>query len=129
MNGTVLIVDGDVNAQIIVATLLRLRGFTVRVALDVAAACETFAHDHVGVVLVDLSALGMNSLETLHRLRTAYAPLRVPRRIVAVTDRDPASERFARQVGADAILRKPMNPGQLIATVEELVERSAPQAA
>lgn len=130
MNGTVLIIDEDVNAQIIAETLLRLRGLDVHIATDPAEAGEVFAHEEVGVVVMDINGAGINGFEVLHRLRVAAQALPIPPRLVVVTDRrEPELERFTRRLGVDAVLRKPMNHRQFIATVEELVDSAAPQAA
>jgi DNA-binding response OmpR family regulator len=132
MGNAVLIVDDDVNAQIIAETLLRLRGFAVRVASETADAVDRIANTDVGVVLVDLNMPGMNGFEGLRRLRAAAGALATPPRIIVMTDRQaPEVDRFAQRIGADAVLRKPLAPGQLIATVERLmpaVSQPAPQA-
>ena len=130
MNGTVLIIDEDVNAQIIAETLLRLRGLDVHVATDPAEADEILAHEEVGVVVMDINAAGMSGFEVFHRLRVAAQALTTPPRLVVVTERrEPELERLARRLGVAAVLRKPMNHRQFIATVEGLVDSAAPQAA
>ncbi len=123
MNRTVLIVDEDVNLQIIAETLLRLRDLDVRVATGAIDAGEILANGDVGVAVVDLNFRGTNTLELLRRLRDGSIP---DLRIVAMTDRrEPEMERFARRQGADAVLRKPLDPGQFISTVEALLESEA----
>jgi hypothetical protein len=45
-----------------------------------------------------------------------------------ITDkRELELERFARRLRADAVLRKPLDPGQFISTVEALLESAALQ--
>jgi CheY-like chemotaxis protein len=130
MNGTVLIIDEDVNAQIIAETLLRLRGLGVHIATDPTEAGEILSREEVGVVVMDIDGAGMNGFEILHRLRVAAQALPIPPRLVMVTDqREPELEGFARRLGVAAVLRKPMNHRQFITTVEELVDSAAPQAA
>ena len=129
MGSAVLIVDDDVNAQIIAETLLRLRGLAVRVARDAADACDIVAHEDVGVVMVDLNMPGLNGFEMLRHLREGSRAGTTPPRIVVVTDRTaPEVERFGRRLGADAVLRKPLEPRQFIATVERLMPTGAQQA-
>ena len=122
MESTVLIIDDDVNAQIIIETLLRLRGLAVRVTPDAAEALDIIARDDIGVVVVDVNTPGMNGVVGLRRLRAAAGgPASAPR-IILVTDRcAPEVERFSQRSGADAVLPKPMAPGRLIATVERLM--------
>ena len=120
MNRTVLIVDEDVNLQIIAETLLRLRDLDVSVATGAGEASQILENGDVGVAVVDLNVRGMNSFELLRRLRDESIP---DLRIVVMTDRrEPEWERFARRHGADAVLRKPLDPGQFISTVEALLE-------
>ncbi len=121
MKGTVLVVDEDVNAQIIAETLLLVRGFDVRIATDVTEAVAILAHQAVCVMIVDMSRPRMNGFEGVQRLRAAGETLPIPPRLVVVTDqREPKLKRFARRVGADAVLRKPMNPGVFLALVDAL---------
>jgi CheY-like chemotaxis protein len=130
MNGSVLIIDRDVNAQIIAGTLLRLRGLDVHVATDPVEAGQILAHEKVGVVVVDVNGTATKGFEVFQRLRAAAQALPIPPRLVVVTDRrEPELERFARRLGVAAVLRKPMNHRQFIATVEGLVDSATPQAA
>ncbi len=124
MEPTVLIVDEDVNAQIIAETLLRLRGLPVRIAGDGTEAWEIIRDSCPAVVVLDLSLPGMNGFEILRRLRGRFETLSLAcqPRVVVVTDRREAEvERFVMRLGADAFLRKPVEPGQFIRTVERLM--------
>jgi CheY-like chemotaxis protein len=129
---TVLIVDDDVNAQIIAETLLRLRGLRVSLAGDGIEACDLVGQENFAVVVLDLNLPGMNGFELLRRLRGRFGSLRLSAepRVLALTSRhEPEVEDFARRLGADAFLRKPLAPGQFVRTVERLVGSKAPQAA
>ena len=124
MTGTVSIITRDVNAQIILETLLRLRGLDVRVATDDVEPCEMLAREGVGVVVVDLSAPLRNGAELLRKLRPQPSvPGCAPTpRIVVLTDHEaPEVERFAERLRADACMRKPLEPRRFIATVEGLL--------
>ena len=124
MSNTVLIVGEDVNAQIIAETLLRLRGLDVWVTADIAEAGAIMEKKDIGVVVLDLSAGMHGGFEVLRRLRdrAEALPMVTEPRIVVVTDRqEPEVERFAQRWRADAFLRKPLEPGRFIATVERLM--------
>lgn len=132
MDHTVLIADDDVNAQIIAETLLRLRGLHVRLAGDGTEVCEIVQREEIAVVVVDLSLPGANGLELLRWLRARLGPLPLrsqPRILATTSRREPEVESFALRSGADAFLRKPLDPRQFIVTVENLVGNVAPQAA
>ncbi len=129
MSRAVLIIDDDVNAQIIAETLLRLRGLEVQVTPDVTEAVAIIARDGIGVVLVDVNLPGVNGAEGVRRLRAAAGQLAAAPRIILTTDRlAPEIERFSQRSGADAVLRKPMLPGQFLATVERLMPASTQAA-
>ncbi|MFI5397458.1 MAG: response regulator [Candidatus Binatia bacterium] len=123
MNGTVLIVDEEANARIIAAALLPLRQLHVRSATNVGEACDIACQEDVAVVVLNLNSQLSNGFEALRQLRKRCGTLR----IVVVTDwEEPAVERLARRLGADAFLRKPMSPDQLITAVEELTAIALP---
>jgi CheY-like chemotaxis protein len=125
MNNTVLVVDDDTNARIITETLLRLRGLTVCSTGDGNAAAHILQRGDVAVVVVDLDVPGMSAgeIRQLRHERIGAYPLP---RIIAVSSRtEPEVERFARRSGADAFLRKPLQPARLISTVEQLLIAAA----
>ena len=132
MNSTVLIVDEDVNARIIAETLLRLRDFEVRSADDSSEVRDIVAHEDIAVVVLDLNLPGGSGLEVLRRLRSRFELPRLsyePRIVVVSSRQEPEVERFARRLGADAFLRKPVEPGEFIRTVEHLASGGALRAA
>ncbi len=131
MDRTVLVADADVNAQVIAATLLRLRGLDIRLADDGTDVCDIVRSENIGAVVLDLNLPGVNGFEVLRRLRgRSGVRLESAPRVLVVTNRqDTEVEHFARRLGADAFMRKPLNPRRFIATVEQLVGSIAPQAA
>jgi CheY-like chemotaxis protein len=131
VNGTVLIVDDDVNARIIAETLLRLRDLAVRSATDGLEACDLIRDEDVAVVVLELNLPAMNGFEVLRRLRSRFGscqPQVAPRVLVVTARHEPEVERFVLRLGADAFLRKPYKPGALISTVERLLALPKAQA-
>lgn len=127
-NGTVLLVNDDVNARIIEATLLEGRGFQVCAVADGYDACDQLARDDLGIALVvmslEINATGMDGWQLLRRLRSRFEPilLRVQRRTVVTTARrDLETARFVKRLGADAVLQRPIAPRDFIDTVERLM--------
>jgi DNA-binding response OmpR family regulator len=122
---TVILIDEDVNARIIAETLLRIREIDVRVAADGTEAYEIVRRRGAGVVVVDLGTPGTNGLEVIRTLcgRFAVLPLPAQPRIVAVSHADNQDlERFARRLGADVVMHKPLKPAQFVSTVEGLLD-------
>jgi len=128
MNGTVLIVNDDVNGRIIEETLLQARGLPVRSVGDGSDACDLLRRDGARIAVVvmslDLDAAGMNGWELLRHLRGRFdpIPLSVQPRIVVTTSRGHApAARFAARLGADVVLQRPIAPRDFIGTVERLL--------
>jgi CheY-like chemotaxis protein len=135
MKDIVLIVDDHVNARIIAQTLLESRGIKTCAAIDAHDACDILqragATIAVVVMSLDLAAQGMNGWELLRRLRGRFEgpPLPVQPRVVVVTNRtEPEAEHFARRLGADAFLRKPVPPREFVTTVERLMDQRLAEA-
>jgi DNA-binding response OmpR family regulator len=129
---TVLVADEDVNFQIIVDTLLTLRGFQVRRASDAAEAEALVRQEPVAVVVLGQGLPGMNGFDFLRRLSGRSKPLPLPTqpRLVVITSHGAHPfDRFALHLGADAVLHKPFAPGDFIHTIEQLAGNAAPQAA
>jgi len=130
MNGTVLIVNDDVNQRIIEETLLQARGLPVRTLGDGGDACDLLVRDGARIAVVvmslDLNATGMNGWELLRHLRGRFdpTPLAVQPRIVVTTSRDAPTARFAARLGADVVLQRPIAPRDFIGAVERLLHRS-----
>ena len=132
MKHTVLIVDEDVNARIIAETLLQSRGLAASAAADGSEAYDILCcpEADVAVLLVDLSpgTAGMNGWELLRRVQARFGGLRLaaqPKVLALSRSADSETEVFARRLGADAFLSKPLAPGELIATVEHLITQHA----
>jgi len=119
VHDTVLVVDDDANARIIAETLLRVRGLHVRSTGDPAEAPALIDDPDVAVVVLDLGASALNGVDMLHRLRNHPE---TSAHVIAITDRtEPEVERFAERMGADAFLRKPLQPAAFINLVEQLL--------
>ncbi len=131
MDRTVLVADADVNAQVIAQTLLQLRGLDIRLADDGLDVCDLVRNGCIGTVVLDLNLPRLNGFEVLRRLRgRSGVRFAMEPRILVITDRpEPEVERFVRRLGADAFMRKPLNPRRFVATVEQLAGSVAPQAA
>jgi CheY-like chemotaxis protein len=131
MRNSVLIVDEDVNARILAATLLRIRGLHVLAARDGTEACDVVRCEGAAVVVVGLQNCDVGSLELLHILRGQFEsfPLPTPRIVVMAGRCEPEAERNALRSSADVFLRKPPEPTQFTAIVERLIgdtDSSAP---
>jgi DNA-binding transcriptional MerR regulator len=97
---------------------LKTEGFEVQVTLSERAAREAFAANAPAVVIVEVLISGGAGLELCRFFREQDATAIVV--VSAVEAMDAAID-----AGADAFLRKPLDPLQLVSTVRDLLRSSA----
>jgi DNA-binding transcriptional MerR regulator len=97
---------------------LKTEGFEVEVTLTEAEAREAFAAARPAVVIVEVLISGGAGLELCRYFREQASPAIVAVSAVEVMD-------AAIDAGADAFLRKPLDPLQLVSTVRDLLRSSA----
>jgi CheY-like chemotaxis protein/two-component sensor histidine kinase len=104
----ILVVDDNADAGVMLATLLRLSGHQVEVALDGPAALELFERQRPQIVLCDIGLPGMNGYEVAERMRVQdNGPKPV---MIALTGYDGPEHRVrALEVGFDHHLAKPVD--------------------
>jgi DNA-binding transcriptional MerR regulator len=97
---------------------LKTEGFEVEVTLSEAAARETFAALGPAVVIVEVLISGGAGLELCRSFRERDGTAIIVVSVVEAMD-------AAIDAGADAFLRKPIDPLQLVSTVRDLLRSSA----
>ncbi|KQP17672.1 response regulator [Pseudorhodoferax sp. Leaf267] len=131
----VLVIDDNPDAGLILHERLQDMGMRTETVGDGATGLERLRHaeaagDPFAIVFVDWQMPGMDGIETLRRLRTQTAL--VPRIVMVTAFNLEALRPQAQEVGATALLSKPINPSQLWDTLVGLVReepaRSAPAA-
>jgi DNA-binding response OmpR family regulator len=107
----VLLVEDDEAALAMYATALRMEGFHIRTARDGVTALRILESFEPDVVILDLKLPLASGFEVLHDLRATS--LRMP--VIAVSGHEPGIEQAKRDPDFFAALRKPFDPGDLIA--------------
>jgi CheY-like chemotaxis protein len=120
-----LIVDDEPDFADLVALWFHSEGWAAEVAEDGVKALKLLADRHIDLVVADLQMPGMNGWELLRHLRGRWgSDLTLPHwpgRIVVVSGRvEHEVDRFARHLGADAFLPKPIDRLTLFNTVAGL---------
>lgn len=110
--------EPDVHAAEYQEFFLKTKGFDVEVTMTDAAAREAFVAARPAVVIVEVLISGGTGLELCRYFR-AQAEVA----IVAVSAMEAMDA--AMDAGADAFLRKPLDPLQLVSTVRDLLRSSA----
>jgi cyclic di-GMP phosphodiesterase len=117
----VLVIDDDRLLCELVRTTFELEGFEVSTAYDVIEAERVLVETRPDAILLDIGLPGIDGIFYLERLRETPQTSRIP--IVAISGSDEAG-RSARAVGAEAFLRKPFSPLELIALVTPLIKNA-----
>jgi DNA-binding transcriptional MerR regulator len=115
----VLLADNDRYGAELNDVSLRREGFDVAIAMSAAEAEEKFASQKPALSIVELMISGGVGRELCQRLkRRGGAPL------LCVSSLDLGEQALA--AGADAFLKKPLEPRQLVSTVRDLLGRGGP---
>jgi len=127
MKPTVLVVDDDLQFTTFVGRTLKRAGFSVLTAGDGCEVPELLTNNKVDVLLLDLQMPGMNGWEVLRHLKAPATGLRTnkgPRpKVVVVSGRnEDETVSFARRLGADAYMMKPLWGDEILATVQNVLK-------
>ena len=117
----ILIVDDDELLCEMLASLFRMSGYEVAVAHDGEAGLTKLATDGADLVVLDLVMPKMDGLRFLRMLPERIA--KPPRVIVASASATPDMDKNLGQAEIAAVVRKPVKPALLLATVAEALEK------
>ena len=122
--GRVLVVDDEPTIGDVVSRYLRRAGYQTQVALTGHDALERAFRERPDVIVLDLTLPDTDGLEVMRRLRRRD-PLRTA--FILLTARGEESDRVVglRQ-GADDYVVKPFSPAELVARVDAILRRLAP---
>lgn len=112
----VLIVDDEADQRTALGMLLRALGHEVQAAADGPSGLALAESFHPDVVLLDFQMPVMSGYETAAALRLAPASRNV--RLVLVTGSATATSDEAKQVGFDALVRKPATAAAILGAME-----------
>lgn len=123
----ILIVDDEPDLLTSLARSLRAAGYEVETARDGESAL-TAASARPALILCDVMMPGLNGFQTCRKLKEAEATRAIPVLLMSAKV-DPADAFWAEDVGAEALLRKPLDTRELTARVAEVIasrEEAAP---
>lgn len=121
----VLIIEDDADQRAMLREALERAGFDVADAADGDAGLALQRRSPADVVITDILMPDKEGIETIMELRRLYPPTK----IIAITGygsrhREADYLWVAREVGANATLKKPFAPARLIDTVREVLAAS-----
>src|SRR5918999_3779227 len=113
----ILVVDDDPNLRALLRTSFEVAGIEVEEADSSSSAAQKIGERHPSAVVLDIGMPGVNGLDFCRSLKRDPFTREIP--VVLLTG-DAVSESSAREVGADAFLRKPFSPLALLTLIERL---------
>ncbi len=120
----ILIVDDDLEILSALARGLRAAGHTVTAARDGVAALEAARATPPQVILADVMMPGLNGFQLCRRLRQLPETAAVPVLLMS-TKTDPADHFWSGEVGARALLLKPVELPEALAQLAAAVRAAA----
>ena len=122
----ILVVDDEPPLRRVLHTSLTARGFSVEEAGSAEQALAVIPQRAFDLVLLDINMPGMGGIEACRQIRTLMPHLG----IVMVTVRDAERDMVqALEAGADDYVTKPFRFGELVARIQAVIRRLAPQDA
>jgi twitching motility two-component system response regulator PilH len=123
---TILIVDDDHDYVESLTDVLEHSNYTVRSISDGLELDDVLAKTRVQAILLDLHMPGVNGFEVMRQLKDRLGPARwhtnQTAKIIVVTGRnEQETVAFTRRLGADAYLVKPVDPTELLSTLQEVL--------
>jgi DNA-binding response OmpR family regulator len=119
--GTLLIVDDDEDARLLLRRMLERRGFSVLLADGGRAALKVVAGADVDVILLDVMMPIMDGFEVCRELQKSPSWAKIP--VILLTARDDIETRaMGMNLGVSEFLAKPVNKEQLFRRVQTQVD-------
>jgi len=120
----ILLVDDDPALRKLLATTFEVADVDVLEAENAEAARRHIRRGHPSVIVLDVNMPGTTGLELCRELKDDAKTSGIP--IVLLTGADGGTAPAAKEAGADAIVRKPFSPLELLATVQRVTEGLRP---
>jgi CheY-like chemotaxis protein len=120
----ILIAEDNADTREALRLLLELEGYSVRAAANGDEAMRLQASEPADVLVTDLFMPERDGFETLAAFRKSFPQTRI---VVISGDTTKVRGSYlesARMVGADATLRKPVMPADLLKVIAGLVEKA-----
>ena len=119
---TVVVIEDDARYSGDIQSTLARGGFRVRCTPDAAEGIDCVRQGGADVVVMGL-AKRSQALDLIRRLRGRFEPIPLPaqpRIVMAVQGLHDAAEKFARRLGADVVVGKPLLGDELLNVVSRL---------
>jgi DNA-binding response OmpR family regulator len=122
MSPVVLVADDDVDILSLVGLRLERAGYEVVTAQDGVEALEVVETRTPDIAVVDVMMPRMDGHELVRRLREREDTREMPILILTAAVHDRVAQ-ASEEAGADAQMRKPFSPRELVARLDEMLGR------
>jgi two-component system phosphate regulon response regulator PhoB len=127
MAATILVIEDEPAIQTLIAVNLKRAGHDVVGALDAETAQRKINEALPDLILLDWMLPGMSGLDLARRLRSDARTRSVP--IIMLTARGDERDKVqGLETGADDYITKPFSPRELLARIQAVLRRRAPEA-
>lgn len=116
----VLVVDDDEFSLKFLEKILAPAGYGVSKAKNGVQALEMLARDRYDLIITDIS---MPRIGGIRLLETAKKKYRIPAIVVTASDIDSDAQRRSYAAGASKFMVKPLDAGEVLDTVKDVLER------
>ena len=123
MSGLVLVIEDDPDQRRFLERMLVGSGWRVMAAADGDVGLLAAAEHRPDAIVLDIMMPRLNGYQACRRLKADAATSGIP--VIIVTTKDqPADEFWAKEVGADAFLAKPIDIRDLVDLLNRLTGRA-----
>ena len=126
VNNCILVVDDEIRMRKLIKDFLVAKGYSILEAEDGEKALEVFEENKnkINLVLLDVTMPKFDGWSVLRQIRQES---KVP--IIMLTERgEEQDELFGFELGVDEYISKPFSPKILVARVEAILKRTAPDS-
>jgi DNA-binding response OmpR family regulator len=125
-SGYLLLVEDDPDILKLLNTTLTYSGYRVVTARNGKEGLEAMRKERPAIVITDIMMPKLDGFGLVHRLRLDPETRDIPVVFITATYVTPEDREFAFDVGATHFIQKPLNLGEFLATIDELLKQGMP---
>ncbi len=123
--GYLLVVEDNADILRLVDTTLTFKGYRVLTARNGNEALDAVQNEHPAVIITDILMPQMDGFSLVHRLRLNPATRDIPVIFLSATYVAPEDKSFALTLGVTRFIEKPVDLGEFLPTISELMSSGA----
>lgn len=126
--GYLLVVEDIPDILTLLDTTLKFKGYRVVTAVNGQEALEVIQKEHPALIITDILMPRMDGFSLVHRLRIEPETRKIPVIFLSATYVAAEDKAFALTIGATRFMEKPVVLDEFLSTIEELMNKSTPDA-